>query len=391
MPKPGSSASSHRFAAPLPRPYEEPLPERDGEYGGSGELRSARHYQFSAQDIASGLLAVSKGASYATAGQEVRANAAQRWGVAGEGASRRHGTLVSDWVEVYAAALWRAQAPDQERWPEVVFVGVLPLTVGRSRVRPRLSFSVFVAMSTQPDGTAAVIDIATSTGTGVSHWAAFLRGMDGGRRGRPRQVIGDGSSSLARAVGAVWPTPQRQPTVWIDEQVMRADARRICAARGLDDRDRALWVLLQRAWRSRRDWELFADEARRYRVPELDRWLSRNEPVMDRQFSLRTRVPRRSRQPVRTVLAELERRLGTRRAAFGNQARTNRLLLLMALDLSGFGRMHAWAQLICDWLLRGNGNPETVQRRIADRRGNRSLRGTASVNRGRLSSWDPCQ
>jgi hypothetical protein len=367
MAKPGSSAPSHRFAAPLPRAYSTVEPDAE-------ELRSARNYQFTAHDIASGLVAVSRGASYAKAGQDVREHAARRWGAQDE-VSRRHGSLVSDWVEVYAEALWRAQAPDPARWPETVFVGVLPLPVGGLGTAPRLSFAVFVAMTLDGAGKPVIVDIRTSAGTGAAHWEVFLRGLGQGRHGLPDRIVGDGSASLARAVAAVWPAGQEAPMLWIDEQVLRDEARRICASRGLDRRDCRLWTLLQRAWRRQADWLRFTEEADRYRIPELDRWLAAARPVMTRQFAARGRGRRRSRQPLRTALAELARRIGGRRGTFGNQARTDRLLLLMALDLSGAARVNTWAELICVWLEQGNGRPATLQRRISDRHGRRSLGG----------------
>ncbi|MCW2904745.1 MAG: hypothetical protein JWO67_7010 [Streptosporangiaceae bacterium] len=155
---------------------------------------------------------------------------------------------------------------------------------------------------------------------------------------------------------------------------MRAEAGRICRDRGLDRRDGRLWLLLQRAWRDRKDWDRFTAEARRYRDPELDRWLTRAEPVMSREFAARARGVHRSRYAVRAARRELDERLGTRRTSFGNQARADRLLRLMALDISGAAKVHAWADLICVWLERSGGRAESSQRRIVDRDGRRSLR-----------------
>ncbi|WP_329139728.1 hypothetical protein OG552_34225 [Streptomyces sp. NBC_01476] len=387
MAKPGSAAASHRFTAPLTPPTviapREPEPAAGGEESGSptDELRTARKYQFTAHDIASGLVAVSRGTSYAQAGEAVRRQAARRWGPPGTPVpSRRHGTLVSDWVEVYAEALWHAQAPYAAAWPETVLVGVLPLTVvppGRPQSRPGLVFSVFVAMTYEADGRAVVFAIGSAAGTGARHWAAFLRELARARTGRPVRIVGDGSAGLARAVAAVWPRPSAAPEVWTDEAVMRAAARRICRSRGLDGRDVRLWILLQRAWRGPEDWDRFAAEARRYRLPELDRWLATAGPMTARQFAARRPGVHLSRRAVPAALAELETRLGKRRTAFGNQARTDRLLRLMALDIFGMARVHAWTDLICVWLERTGGRPTTSQRRIADRGGRPSLRAAA--------------
>lgn len=385
MAKPGSSAPSHRFTAPLTPPgvpaqrSAEATGDAPEDGAAAEELRSARHYQFTAHEIASALVAVSRGTSYAKAGQEVREHAARRWGTAGQDtAPRRHGTLVSDWVEVYAQALWQAQAPYADSWPETVLVGALPLTAGGAGQRgtpTTLAFAVFVAMAYRPDGTAAIFAIRSSSGTGTACWTAFLRELAAERGGRPVRIVGDGSAALARAVTAVW--PREAPQVWTDEAVLRAQARRICRDRGLDRRDLRLWMLLQRAWRTPQDWDRFAAEAARYRLPELDRWLAVAEPLAAGQFAARGQGTRLSRRAVPAALAELEVRLGTRRKAFGNQARTDRLLRLMALDLSGVARVHAWTDLICAWLERTGGRPATLQRAIADRGGRRSLRAAA--------------
>jgi hypothetical protein len=387
MAKPGSAASSHRFTAPLatsaviaPRDRE---PDAEVEDSGSAtdEVRTARKYQFSAYDIASGLVAVSRGTSYAQAGETVRRQAARRWGPPGsQTPSRRHGTLVSDWVEVYAEALWQAQAPYGAAWPATVLVGVLPLTSvppGRSQRRRGLVFSVFVAMAYVPDGRPVVFAIGSAAGTGERHWAAFLRELAVGREGRPARIVGDGSVGLARAVAAVWPRSAAAPEVWTDEAVMREGVRRICRSRGLDGRDVRLWILLQRAWRGPEDWDRFAAEASRYRLPELDRWLAKAGPMMARQFAARRPGVHLSRRVVPAALGELETRLGKRRTTFGNQARTDRLLRLMALDIFGMAQVHAWTDLICVWLERTGGRPVTSQRRIADRGGQPSLRAAA--------------
>ncbi|MCF3961708.1 hypothetical protein [Streptomyces fuscigenes] len=391
MPKPGSTASFHRFSAPLTVPYPRAEPAggqtNEDRAKEAEELRTARKYQFTAYDIASGLVLVSRGISYAQAGHDVRERAARRWGpaVAGD-AARRHGTLVSDWVEVYAEALWRAQAPCQEAWPDTVLVGVLPLLApgpGGRGGAPALAFSVFVALTHRPRGRPAIFAIRLSTGTGAAHWASFLEELDRERTGAPTRVVGDGSPALATAVRQVWPAEggadTARPVLWYDEHLLREEARRICRRHGLDRREGRLWQTLQRGWRGRADWDAFASEARRHAVPDLDRWLALAGPVMERQLAARDRGRPVSRRPVRAALAELERRLGARRAAFGNRARTERLLRLMALDVSGVARVHAWADLICVWLERSGGRPASSQRRIADRGGRSSLRSRADV------------
>ncbi len=284
---------------------------------------------------------------------------------------RRHGTLVSDWVEVYAEVLWAAQVRDRGRWPDEVLLAVLPLTTAGGVA---LAFSIFLAATYRPDGQLQVIAIRSGTGTGARDWGWFLREVARDRKGRPALIVGDGSSGLARAVAQVWPRRATRPAVWVDEHRMRAEAQEICRSHGLNRREDRLWRALLRAWRSPDDWRDFEIEARRYRLPDLDRWLERARAVMAVQFPMRTRSARRSRAGVEAVLTDLERWIGPRRTTFGNRARTDRLLLLMALNASGQARENAWTQLICAWLEHGNGRPASVQRALVDRTGRRSLR-----------------
>jgi hypothetical protein len=196
---------------------------------------------------------------------------------------------------------------------------------------------VFTAMAYESDGELRIIDIHTGTGTGAAHWAEFLSTLREGRAGSPVRIIGDGSAGLAKALRQVWPDG---PALWVDEHVMREQAQRIVRARALDRPDSRLWQLLLRAWRGQDDWTEFVAEARRYRIPGMERWLARHEATMTRQFAERTHGVRTSRNGMRLMLRELERRLGPRRTTFGNRARTDRLLLLMGLDHRGEHREH---------------------------------------------------
>jgi hypothetical protein len=372
QPKPGSSGPTHRFTAPLPSHDPGPATvERTIDLG--EDLRAARQYQFTAYDVANALVAVSRGASYAQAGQNVREHAAVRWGAAEGREGRRHGTLVSDWVEVYAEALWQAQNPYRNVWPETVLVAHLSVVVKDS-----LLFSVLVASTYDDDGDWRIFAVRTSAGTSTRHWAEFLGELAGARPGAPAWIVGDNSLAFRRAVAQVWPAGSGAvtglPRLWWDEHHMRSKAQQILHHRGLDQRGSSLWMLLLRAWRSEADWAAFRVEADRYQLPELERWLRAAAPAMALQFAHRTPKQRRSRVRTLAALAELDVRIGARRMTFSNRARTDRLLQLMALDLSARSGVNVWAAVICEWLERGNGRPASTQRRIADRAGGPSLR-----------------
>lgn len=84
------------------------------------------------------------------------------------------------------------------------------------------------------------------------------------------------------------------------------------------------------------DWDRFRAEPRRYRLPALDRWFDTAEPTVRSQFAARDADRPRSRAAVRAALDGLDHRIGSRRATFGNQARTDRLLRLMPLTCPGW-------------------------------------------------------
>jgi hypothetical protein len=335
------------------------------------ELRSARRYQYTAHDIASALVAVSRGESYAAAGEQIRLRASVRWGLPLEkDKRRRHGTLVSDWVEVYAPALWQARTQHERDWPDTVFLGQLPVVV-----HGRLVFSVLAAAAYEPGGQMQIFATSIADGTGAAAWTQFLGELRRARPGTPSRIVGDGSLSIRRGVAAAWPASEpARPELWRDEQLMRDEARRILRERGLDRRDNALWTLSLRAWRSPQDWQLFTATAGRYRIPELDRWLVSAEVDMSRQFAGRRTGSRRSRNPLETALVEMGRRIRGRQGSFANRERTERLLSLMALDLSGSANANSWAAAICAWLEQAGGRPDILQRSIADRDGSASLR-----------------
>ena len=369
MPKPGSNSRTHRFTDALSRPVATLVTSAAADPAGADvpeELRGARSYQFSAQDIATALVEVGRGASYAEAGLHARERAARRWGT--DPAGRRHGTLVSDWVEVYAQALWDAQAAFATRWPDTVFLTARALTSG-----PSLVFSVLVAAAYTPRGELRIIGIRTANGTGCEPWTEFLRDLKDRRLGAPVRMVGDGSRALSRAVAATW--PDDPPALWVDEHHLREQGRRILQRVGLNHRREPLWRAALTAWRSAGDWDRFVAEAARYRVPELDRWLATVSTTMAEQFAARESVRRRSVVGLTRRVDDLARRLGPRATTFANRERTNRLLLLMALDLSGQARVNTWTAHICDWLQHGNGRPATRQRTIADATGRYALRG----------------
>lgn len=363
MAKPGSAKPFHRFTAPLSRSTAMDAADAAEE----PDQRAPRSYQYTAHELATALVAVAGGSSYTEAGRKVRVQAAIRRGAdPATGAPRAHGTLVGDWVEVYAEALWDASAPLPGRWPRTVFLAATPLVLPATRGgRPRLAFVVLMAGAYDDDGRLGVLAVRTATGRTGDDWHELLRAAGAGRSGAPETVVSDGSAGPAIAVGRMWAaTP---PAMWTDHQDLRSEVVAICRRHGLDHRGEVLWSSLLTAWRSPSDWRRFVRKAARYRLPELDRWLAARAATVAGQLADGARSERHSRQPLQAMAVQVTDRIWSRRGAFTNQARTDRLLLLMALDVSGRARVNTWTRQICEWLEHTGGRPRALQRRLVDR------------------------
>jgi hypothetical protein len=103
------------------------------------------------------------------------------------------------------------------------------------------------------------------------------------------------------------------------------------------------------------------------------RWLQNNEPWVRVHVDTRFGPGPHSVSPVEEILGEVQRRIGDRAGTFANQARMNRLLKLIALDLNGDADELAWAEIIRRHLITNGGRPGD-QRQADDPKGYRSLR-----------------
>ena len=142
---------AHRFTEALPR--EESwkdaceLCERDVEpYEGP---HAARNYQFVARGIAEALVAVGSGSTYRQAAAIARVRAKRLRGDPDTGELRfsRHGSLVMDWVEVFAPVVFEPHRP--RAWPASgsLLLDDVPFRVRNPQTgRHLIAFRVFAAM-----------------------------------------------------------------------------------------------------------------------------------------------------------------------------------------------------------------------------------------------------
>jgi len=148
---PANSGRPHRFTEPLPREEswvdiceacERDVDLHDGPH-------AARKYQFVARGIAGALVMVGAGSSYRDAALVARERAKRLRPDRGSGELRfsRHGSLVMDWVEVFAPVVFEPYRPSE--WPASgsLLLDDLPFRVrDPDSGRHRIAFRIFCAM-----------------------------------------------------------------------------------------------------------------------------------------------------------------------------------------------------------------------------------------------------
>ena len=147
---PANGDRPHRFTEPLPR--EESWSgaceqcERDVHFDEGPH--AARSYQFVARGIAEALVVVGAGSTYRDAALVARERAKRlRAGSDGEPRFSRHGSLVMDWVEVFAPVVFEPYRP--HAWPAEgsLLLDDLPFRVRDPDTgRTRVAFRIFAAM-----------------------------------------------------------------------------------------------------------------------------------------------------------------------------------------------------------------------------------------------------
>jgi hypothetical protein len=204
----------HRFTEVLPR--EESwkdaceLCERDVEfYEGP---HAARKYQFVARGIAEALVAVGAGSTYREAAGVARERARRLRADAETGELRfsRHGSLVMDWVEVFAPVVFEAH--DLRAWPSSgsLLLDDSPFSVrDPASGRFRIAFRVFAAMGYDA-GRPKLWRLEAFTSKSQADWEAFL----GAVGGAPPRVVCDNDSGLTNAVRARFPDSELYLCEW---------------------------------------------------------------------------------------------------------------------------------------------------------------------------------
>jgi hypothetical protein len=311
---------------------------------------AARKYQFVARAIAEALVAVGTGATYREAAgvARERAKRLRTDPQTGELRLSRHGSLVMDWVEVFAPVVFEAQRP--RAWPASgsLLLDDLPFWVrDPSSGRHRIAFWVFAAMGYDA-GRPRIWLLQALPSKSQPDWEAFL----GALGGAPPRVVCDNDGGLTNAVRARFPDAE----LYLCEWHLRHALERLMAKIRSDEVHReAIDELLPQvevAFTDPSFWTPFLERAHAAGIPRLSDWLNSTGRVVEEQFARRgPRCTRPSDRPLSTSPLDAftnSIRASIQPRAYGlkNRQRTNRMLMLMQLHTNGQDDVHAYTQRI---------------------------------------------
>lgn len=378
---PANGDRAHRFTEVLPREesWREDCEACERGVGLHEGPHAARRYQFVARGIAEALRMVGAGSTYSEAGLVARERA-RRMRVepkSGEVRSSRHGSLASDWVEVFAPVVFEPYRPRE--WPATgsLLLDDLPFSVRNpASGRQRIAFRVYCAMGYE-DGRARMWRMEAFPSKSQADWEAFL----GGLPGSPRRVVCDNDLGLTAAVRARFPKTQLHLCEWHLRHALERLMRKIRSeepehAEAIDE----LFEQVEAAFTGASFWGPFVERAHAADITRLSDWLSDTGRIVAEQFA--RRGPRSTR-PAETPLSTSPMdafihpvRDSIRARAYGlkNRERTNRTLMLMQLHANRQDDERAYVKHIRDWLEANQGRPSIARRAVTDVGGVASLR-----------------
>jgi len=378
---PGNGDRPHRFTEVLPR--EESWAgaceacERD--VGFHEGPHAPRRYQFVARGIAEALKMVGAGSTYRDTALVSRERA-RRMRVdpaSGEARFSRHGSLVSDWVEVFAPVVFEPYRPRE--WPASgsLLLDDLPFKVRDPETgRHRIAFRIFCAMGYRA-GRPKLWRLEAFTSKSQADWEAFL----GALAGAPPRVVCDNDHGLTNAVRARFPEAELCLCEWHLRHALERLMGKISAEE--PQHKEAIDALLpdvEAAFTGASFWAPFLERAHAAGSARLSDWLNTTGRIVEDQFSRRR--PRGARSadtplstsPLDGFINPIRAAIQPRAYGLKNRERTNRLLLLMQLHANRQDDERAYVKHIRDCLEADHGRPSIARRAIVDVGGVASLR-----------------
>ena len=377
---PANGDRPHRFTEVLPREesWHDACESCERDVGLHEGPHSARRYQFVARGVAEALVAVGAGSTYRDAALVAR-DRAKRVRTGPDEAPRfsRHGSLVMDWVEVFAPVVFEPYRPHV--WPDSgsLLLDDLPFRVRDPETgRHRIAFRIFAAMGYE-GGRPKLWRLEAFTTKSEADWTAFL----GALAGAPPRVVCDNDHGLTNAVGARFPDAE----LYLCEWHLRHALERLMGNIRKDEPEHrdAIDELLpdtEAAFTAPSFWAPFTERCHTAGVPRVSEWLNTTGQIVEDQF--KRRGPRASRpadtplstSPLDAFTNPIRAAIGPRAYGLKNRARTNRMLMLMQLHAHRHDDVNAYTQLIRESLQANHGRPGVERRTVADTGGVSSLR-----------------
>ena len=315
-------------------------------------------------------MAVGAGSSYRDAALVARERARRLRADPETGQLRftRHGSLVMDWVEVFAPVVFEAHRPHE--WPASgsLLLNDLPFRVrDPDSGRHRIAFRVFCAMGYDA-GRPKLWRLEAFTSKSQPDWEAFL----GALGGAPPRVVCDNDHGLTNAVRARFPDAELYLCEWHLRHALERLMSKIRTEDGHRDAIDELLPDVEAAFTGPSFWAPFLERAHAAGIPRLSEWLNTTGRIVEDQFSRRgPRSARRTDTPLSTspldgLINQIRAAIQPRAYGLKNRQRTNRILMLMQLHANRHDDAHAYTHHIRAWLEANQGRPPIGRRAVAD-------------------------
>ncbi len=289
----------------------------------------------------------------------------------------RDGQLVANWVDVYSDLVCAGELP--ECWPAILLLDCrgFRITTGERTGR---GFYVFAAVGIGLDEEgepqpSRLWRLEPSARKDQAAWEAFF----GALPGVPKVIVSDADHALACAVEGAFGGAPAAPEHRLCEWHLSRKLRQHLPDEVLNDPAYPITRALPNAFHTPQAWRDLMDAIAAENGSDDDysltltlRWLETYGPRVEAQIATRGLEGSYSTGAVEAVLRELDRRLHHRAGSFTNRARMNRLLALMALELTGRADPRVWADRIRERLYLTGGRP-TNQRSHDDPKHSYSL------------------
>jgi hypothetical protein len=253
------------------------------------------------------------------------------------------GNSVADWVEIFAPVVFARSAPTH--WPLAVAIDSLPFRNRLAQDTP--AFQIFAAADIAGGSLVALQAFPGAyPGAAKALWAEFLRS----RLGVPSQVVCDPDPDLLAAIDSVWGPA---PATVLCHSHLRAELRELLRDEGIQ-RGEPIASAGERAFDGPVQWRELVDFHRPRRLRKLERWITGHDERITEQLA--------RAEPSDMTTDALEEKLGLlggwfsgRRGNLRNRERTNRLLMLVQLELNGLADKRRYARIIEEELLARGG------------------------------------